>query len=216
MPTGVSKAQGWMQDLASGLLSSFQASGRIEHGVTLGESREGQVLDILVKLLPSGVAVTKAVLIDQTDRESPKFDGVFLERTRFPLLYSAVGTEVAMVESAFGCIEVKSNLTSGELDDAFKKSERLRRLEPAEGRDLPLCAVFAYGCPNRNLAFYDFSVAAASSDRAPDLVCILNAAVFCFTDSRDGTVTSRLNPRSVPSFLHTSADSLLVFFNLLC
>lgn len=176
---------------------------------------EGQILDVLRNLLPQRVAVPRAVLIDRADSESPKIDGVLLDRTNFPLLYSS--PEVAMVESAVACIEVKSRLTKAEFSDILAKGSRLRTLQPAAGQDLPLSAVFAYKCPNANLAFFDFSSAAVNTtEGVPDLVCILNEAVFCFSDPANGTVLPRRSPGSIPSLLRSSSDALLVFFNLLC
>ncbi|HEY3138927.1 MAG TPA: hypothetical protein VGL29_23100, partial [Blastocatellia bacterium] len=55
--------QGWMRDYSDLLLVSFRSSGRIEHNVTKGESREHQILDTLSKLLPARTAVEPNIVI---------------------------------------------------------------------------------------------------------------------------------------------------------
>lgn len=204
-----------MRQFSIHLAESYKSAGLLEHKVTIGESRERQVIDMLRSLLPKRVEARKLTLIDRFDRESPSFDCVILDRTNFPLLYAEAGTEVAMVESASACIEVKSKLNSREVEDILRKVERLRQLEEVEGQGAPAVAVFAYTCSNLNLVFFDLAVAHASGRPVPDTVCVLNQALTSFVDK--DTHVLGVGPEAGPTcLLPIGQDSLFVFFYLLC
>ena len=125
-PAAASKTQQWFYSLSQGLLASFRGSAGIEHKVTKGESREGQILDVLQELLPNKfVLKSKVVVIDSRDTESPSFDAVLFDRAFSPLLWVHERVSVAMVESVVATIEIKSNLGKADLEDVFAKAHKL-------------------------------------------------------------------------------------------
>jgi len=141
-PTNI---QGWLRDHSELLALSFRSSGRIQHAVTKGESREHQILDTLSKLLPTRASVeSNVVIIDATDVQSPKFDGALVDRTLWPRLFADGNTTGVMIESVLAAIEVKSSLDKTELDDVFSKSAKLRAMR--SGRNRALVTGFAYEC----------------------------------------------------------------------
>src|SRR4051812_4597432 len=100
MTVAMSKAQQWLRHYSENLASSYRSSALIEHRVTKGESRETQILDVLSVLLPKRTAVeANVVIVDSRDVESPKFDGVLLDRLFWPRLLEQDDTAVVMIES---------------------------------------------------------------------------------------------------------------------
>ena len=203
-----SKTQQWFRNYAKNLVTSFRSSALIEHKVTKGESREHQIFDILDKLLPNRTSLKRnVVIVDSQDAESPKFDGILLDRSFWPLLLQENNTTVAMVESVLAAFEVKSSLGTTELQDIFSKAQKLRSMKYHAGSFIspPLVTAFAYECPNSKLAFFDFAVhSQMSPDFNPSLICILNQALFGLA-RKDGAT---LLPMDQPSAGHIPSDVL--------
>lgn len=214
MPTNI---QGWLRDHSEKLAISFRSSGRIEHKVTKGESREHQILDTLSELLPTKSSVeSNIVIVDSTDTQSPKFDGGLIDRTLWPRIFVDGSTAVVMIESVLAAIEVKSSLDKSEVDDIFNKSAKLRRMK--SGLSKPLVTAFAYDCPNPNLSFFDFSASFASSpDSSPSLICILNQHLFGLARLESGRLVPEDNPSmgTLPVLYTPREDTLLIYLHFL-
>ena len=215
-----------MRHYSDRLLSSYRASAGYQSSVTVGTSRERQVVDFLAPLLPSRVSVAKdLVVVDNEGTRSPQFDGFILDRSNLPLLYAetplgnAETIAVAMVESVIVCIETKSTLTKSELTDIFGKAQRLHSLKVSSAsQGLPILASFAYECPNLGLAYFDYAVQFASNPvQASAPVAVLNQGLLGAARSPGGDL--RLLPGTsqdaVPVLVETGRDSLLAFFYLL-
>lgn len=209
--------QGWLRDHSELLSLSFRSSGRIQHAVTKGESREHQILDTLSKLLPTRASVESNVVIsDATDVQSPKFDGALVDRTLWPRLFADGNTTVVMIESVIAAIEVKSLLNKTQLDDVLAKSARLRAMR--SGRNRPLVTAFAYECPNPNLSFFDFATAFQSSPEAsPSAICILNKHLIGLARfvEKKLVLDDEPNASSIPVLYTPNEDTLLVYLNFL-
>lgn len=214
MPTNI---QGWLRDHSEALAISFRSSGRIEHKVTKGESREHQILDTLSKLLPARSSVeSNIVIVDSADTQSPKFDGGLVDRSLWPRIFADGNTAVVMIESVLAAIEVKSSLDKTELDDVFNKSSKLRGMRT--GLSKPLITAFAYECPNANLSFFDFSTSFVSSpDSSPSLICILNQHLFGLARLERGRLVPEDNPNigTLPVLYSPSEDTLLIYLHFL-
>ncbi|HZP57728.1 MAG TPA: DUF6602 domain-containing protein [Dehalococcoidia bacterium] len=170
----------WMRKHSNLLVASFEASAGIKHTGTKGSARETQVIDVF-QLLPQRVTPYKNVVImDSTGTESPKFDGAILDRRNLPLLAQVDDALIAMVESVEVCIEVKSNLDKGDLEDMFAKCKKLRAMKlQVEGQRRPMMAGIAYKCENTNLRYFDYATAFWESPaESPMPVCVLGQAVF--------------------------------------
>lgn len=218
----MSKTQQWFRNYAENLMTSYKSIALIEHKVTKGESREHQILDTLEKLLPTRVSVKHDVVImDSQDTQSPKFDGVLLDRSLWPLLFQDSNTVVAMLESVLAAVEVKSSLGTSELKDIFSKAQKLRDMKSMSAVAFissPLVTAFAYECPNIKLAFFDFAV---HSQKCPDstssLICILNQALFGLA-RKDGTTLLPVDqPKAghIPVMFQTQEDTLLIYIYFL-
>jgi len=217
-----SKTQQWFYSLSQGLLASFRGSAAIEHRVTKGESREGQILDVLQGLLPTRLVLkSKVAIIDSADTESPSFDAVLFDRSFSPLLFVQNRTSVAMIESVVAAIEIKSNLGTGDLEDVFAKARKLtqmKRVAMGVAPPAPRVTAFAYECPNLNLSFYDFSVKfKAAPLESPNLICVLGKGLFTTADSE----VRPLSPVDVPEagqspiLFGTGMDSLFLYLYFL-
>jgi len=217
--------QAWARNYSERLLNSFRGSSQFQHSVTIGTSRERQVIDFL-KLLPARVSVEKEVIVvDHEGTEAPQLDGVILDRSNLPLLYAdgpvnEQGTiTVAMIESVIACVETKSRLEESSIHDAFNKTRRLRSMKVLGGTaNRPLFTVFAYLCDNVHLAYFDYA-RSFWRDRAtaPTPICVLNQAVFAaarrFGDEM--RLTDDSGPDTFPVLLETGSDSLLAYFYIL-
>lgn len=209
--------QGWMRDHSDLLSVSFRSSGRIEHNVTKGESREHQILDTLSKLLPSRTAVeSNVVIVDAADAQSPKFDGALVDRIFWPRIFAGNNTTVVMLDSVLAAIEVKSSLNRSEINDIFAKSTALRTMLALNKK--PLVTAFAYECANTNLSFFDFSTSFSySPDHSPSLICILNQSIFGLAQVDTGALlpVDEPHPDAVPVLFTTRADTLLMYLYFL-
>lgn len=217
-----SRTQQWFRNYAENLMLSYDSSALIVHKVTKGESRESQIFDILEKVLPTRISAKRGVcIIDSQDAESAKFDGVLFDRSLWPLLFQDNDTVVIMVESVIAAFEVKSRLDTRELRDIFSKAQKLRSMKcmsPVSFFSPPLVTAFAYKCPNRNLAFFDFAVHSQESPNStPSLICVLNQALFSLARSDGNTLLCVDQPSAghIPVMFQTQVDTLLIYIYLL-
>jgi len=221
MVSSPTKTQQWFRNYAKNLMTSFNSSALIQHKVTKGESREHQIFDILDKLLPTRISLKQdVVIVDSQDAESPKFDGVLVDRNFWPLLFQEDRTAVAMVESVYAAFEIKSSLCTPDLQDIFLKTQKVRSMKciPGSLSSPPLVTAFAYQCPNIKLAFIDFAVHSQKyPDFTPSLICILNQALFGLA-RKEGTMLLPIEQPSaghIPVIFQTQEDTLLIYIYLL-
>jgi len=221
MVSSPSKTQQWFRNYAKNLMTSFVSSAQIQHNVTKGESRERQIFDILDKLLPTRISLMQdVVIVDSQDSESPKFDGVLVDRNFSPLLFQDNNTAVAMVESVCAAFEIKSSLGTRDLQDIFSKAQKLRSMRCVAGSltSPPLVTAFAYQCSNSKLSFFDFTVHSQKfPDLTPSFICILNQALFGLV-RKEGTILSPVEQPSAghtPVIFQTQEDTLLIYIYLL-
>ncbi len=213
-----SSIQEWFRQYSHLLELSFKSSAPIQHNVTKGESREHQIQDALKMFLPRKVSlVDRAVIIDTDDKQAPMFDGTLIDYNQWPQVNTIDGLPVAMIESVYVSIEVKSNLEKSDMDDIFKKSKILRTMKcnPTDLKTTqPLVTAFAYECPNINLSFFDFATSYhITGEPSPSLICILNNCLFGLAKN----VSSVISPQYVPSngtfpiLYKSKADTLLLY-----
>ncbi len=209
-------AQNWCRNLAELLELSFRGSASISHNVTKGESREHQVLDVLEAILPTKISVERNVTIaDSAGIQSPKFDGVLIDRSVWPLLFSQDTTRVAMIESIVAAFETKSSLTQATIRDIFSKTAALRAMNCSLRR--PKVTAFAYRCQNRNLSFFDYATSAGDLPAgAVPLVCILNSSIFGMATSGGvARLPEREPTEGMPVLMRSGKDSLLIYIYIL-
>ena len=115
------------------LFKAYQLSRRIGHSVPTGNERELIAGQFLKDHLPDSVAIQKGVLIDQDTTDlsklsqttSPELD-LALVMNHHPQLTFYGGTRLVFAESAVAVIEVKPELTAGELDKVFKHCQKVK------------------------------------------------------------------------------------------
>lgn len=216
MTTARGKAQHWLRMYAQRLATSYNGAALLEHRVTKGETREGQILDVLKQLLPQRTSVESGVVIvDSQDVESPKFDGVLVDRLYWPRLWEDAHTGVAMIESVIAALEIKSNLNASEIGDIVRKTSQLGKMfcaGPGQmGCPPPVCA-FAYTCDNFTLAFFDFASAyAVAPQSSATMICSLNDGVlYLCRREADALVPADGSSKGlVPAAAYLAEDSLL-------
>jgi hypothetical protein len=206
--------QSWCRDYSQRLANSYESSAKFKHNLTIGQSREYQVLDVFRKLLPQVNTVEEnVIIIDSAGNESSKFDGALVNHTLFPRLFSDGNVMAVMLESVSVAVEIKSSLNKDEIGDIFTKAAKLRRMKHVPS-PLSLAhaivVAFSYQCSNIALSFFDFCTAFYQHKiHSPSLVCVLNQGIFGFTDG-SGVIGREPHETLMPAFYETSEDSLLV------
>ncbi|MBE3123316.1 MAG: hypothetical protein IMZ65_00760 [Planctomycetes bacterium] len=220
-PTAEGNVRQWLRLYSERLDNSYRASAIVQHNVTKGGMREGQILDLLGELLPKWAAVERNVVIaDCQDVQSPKFDAVLLDRLYWPRLFQQDDTAVVMLESVLAAIEVKSSLSTHEIKDVFQKSAALRGMKCAgkgSGPCPPVVAAFAYACANLPLAFFDFACEYTLAPAlSPTIICVLNGGLFflCRRDGRNVVPEEVPSAGLIPAVLQ-GPDALFVFVHAL-
>lgn len=213
----ISTHQSWCRDYSRRLSISYESLSKFKHNVTIGQSREYQVLDVFRELLPQVNTVEEnVVIIDSTGNESGKFDGALVNHTLFPRLFSAGNVMAVMLESVSVALEIKSSLNKDEIADIFMKAGKLRRMQHLPSPlslAHPIVVAFSYQCPNIALSFFDFCTAFYQHKaHSPSLVCVLNQGIFGFTDGLNGPAIMGREPHGTlkPALYATAEDSLLI------
>jgi hypothetical protein len=111
----------------------------------LGVVREIFVADLLKPLLPPGFEIGRGQIIDSKGGYSAECDVIVYNRAILPPILYDEKVGLFPLEACIYAIEVKSTLTSEELDDTIRKSRKLWSLTPmAEGDFRPRPALFAF------------------------------------------------------------------------
>lgn len=212
----------WFREYSDSLLSSYRSASRIVNRLTKGETREGQIYDLLGGLLPGRLALEQRVVVaDSTGAQAQMFDLAMCDRLTWPLLFNEGGTKVAMVESVVALLEVKSRLDKQELDDILKKTAsvgKLRSVPVPDKNSLPMVAAFAYTCDNLDLAYFDYAMAAhRTPEETPLAIAALGEGVLLLSDVAGRTIVApaRQSQGHRPILAAAGKDTLLVFFYIL-
>lgn len=214
----LTRIQEWFRYYSDNLENSFRSSELINHNVSKGEDREKQILDTLLKLLPTKISVeSKTVIVDSLDSQAPSFDGILVNRVSWPRLFAGEGTPIALIESVLSVIEVKSFISEKEIKDIFEKSKKFLSMH-SHSSPLPMVTSFAYKCNNISLSFFDFVTHFKSNpEYSPSLICILNEGLYGFAETVAGKTIpmDKPNLNTLPILYYTRKDSLLMYFYLL-
>lgn len=119
-------------ELAQAMMAGFDSSGQFNHNPTKGETREDLLIDYLERLLPFKYAITRGIIISANSRlsdstsQSKQQDIIIYDRLNCPRLFKPTrdkeeAQNCIPIESVLCTIEVKSNLTSEEINDAYEK-----------------------------------------------------------------------------------------------
>lgn len=136
---------------------AYTDASLVDHAGLRGRVREILAEQLLTLVLPSPFEIGTGKIVDSYGAQSAETDIIVYSKSILPpILYSA-RDGIFPVEASFLALEVKSRLTSFELDDAMTKASRLRKLSYISGLHSPsheaiaheltpvISVVFAFG-----------------------------------------------------------------------
>jgi hypothetical protein len=116
----------YFREIEQALLAHGRAAGVFSSTTGLGRAREKLVGEGLRPHLPRRVAIERGELIDSVGQRTGEIDTVLVDTHRARIQVG--GESLVPVEAATATIEVKSNLSGGNLEDAIRKIARVKRL----------------------------------------------------------------------------------------
>src|SRR5260370_480931 len=108
-----------------------QTRNALEHPGLKGSGIENIFREFLRKYLPKSLDISSGILIDSNGEQSRQLDVIISDAARTPIFYEKGEVRVIPIECAYAVIEVKSNLDSEELKQAFTNMKSVRALKKA-------------------------------------------------------------------------------------
>lgn len=151
----------------------------VQHMGERGRMNELALARLLESFVPDRIGVGTGVLFDAADSQSAQTDVVLFDRANQPAIMAQTTQVLFPVEVVTACVEVKTTLTSGDVEDCIKKRKRLYELAPAKAS--------ASRHPPFVVLAYDASFASAQAvidsfardiDHLPDLLCVLDVGLI--------------------------------------
>lgn len=213
------------------------AQAAIKHRGLKGKANEEIFRTFLSEYLPGSLGISTGELIDANGNVSKELDVIIYDREKTPILYRNANTQIIPVECVYAVIEVKSRLTTPELEKTFQNMKMVRNLEktayikpsgPIIIKDdlygskwdiWPInYYIFAYNSIKlKTLAKYmnqKHQFEKLPEHSRIDTVCVLNKGVICNQDSH-GTINALPDPKSKLYVCETANNSLLLFYTLI-
>jgi hypothetical protein len=165
-------------------IEAQEMAGLLNHNGERGRANESSFGTLFSRMLPPSVRVSTGEIIDSLGESSAQIDTLVLSNTIHPVLFAQTEEMLFPVETVLLCIEVKTTLTSEEVEDIAKKVRKHRKLVTSTG-EFPVFAVFAHkaGGTPRTIAKWFFELDPV--DR-PAFFLVNDSAVFgCIDDSAD-------------------------------
>ena len=148
-PVFPNRINGVVKARLSGLKALLEESLQIEHASTKGALRERYLTEFLRSLLPPNLVVTGGFICDVLGHITPQIDLILADTATIPSIAFTGEVALVPVEAALAGIEVKSRLTSQDLDQIDGQAQAIRSLRPiaeinATGSHVILLFVFAF------------------------------------------------------------------------
>jgi hypothetical protein len=179
-------------------LSDFESSATsVKHAGGRGSVREEAFAELLAQYLPRRYRVGKGEVFNSQNRTSGQLDVILFDEESCPTFLSSKSHAAYPIESVYGAISVKSNLTSGELENAYDNIKSFKEIAPEyrvqhsnsfgqpEQRmpsPVPVTGIFAYTAKRSlNVIVKQISELDNSLPHIflrPDFVAILNRAII--------------------------------------
>jgi hypothetical protein len=199
------------------LLDFEEIQSQVRHAGERGGEREASLRTFLQVYLPSKYAVTNGEIVDKLRQTSKQCDLVIYDHLNCPLLLAGKDYRVFPVEPVLATIEVKSVLSTTELQDASEKIKSVKALDRQNG---PIAGiVFAYSSvwqtdPMGNIAKHLKKInQGLEPHQFIDLLCVLDAGVINVVDENGYTrVTKKMSERSMLVWHELTPPILLWFF----
>src|SRR4051794_13121380 len=123
-----------VQDYWDGVLQRLRAevgvfSRLIRHRGEQGRENEAAFARLLTSFVPQRLGVGTGLLIDSKGGSSRQLDIVLFERSDEPAVLAQTNQLLYPVESVVACIEVKTRLSTSEIDDCAAKGASVRMLQ---------------------------------------------------------------------------------------
>jgi hypothetical protein len=116
-------------DIAAAM-ESFEITKRIEHQGLKGKAREIFVKKLFQKLISDDFQFGSGIITDRYGKQARETDVVLHCPEIMPATDAREAAGYFPVESCIYAIEVKSTVTSQEIEDAIKKGQALEALDP--------------------------------------------------------------------------------------
>jgi len=227
---------GWLGQVAERLLVEFRQSQSIRHNASKGSVREGILAgEFLAKYLPGHVSLITGGEVLSAQGEVSTQQDLLVVDPRTPPLY-ARDYQVVPVECVYMVGEVKSRLTTAELEVAWNGAQSVKRMQKTAYRQprhhviiepggmtaygrrwswYPTTAfLFAYDSTDiRDLAarMHELAVGTDPAHRL-DAVFVLNKGIICWGDREEQYLT-RPDPTSiVRSLSQMTPRAVLIMF----
>ncbi|MFV2045394.1 MAG: DUF6602 domain-containing protein [Anaerolineales bacterium] len=169
------------------MLNEFDhISSQLPQAAAVGADREDALSKFLAEFLPTKFAVSRGFVMDHEGTVSSECDIVVYDPASCPLLYVEERNRVFPCEAVAATIEVKSRLSSANLEDAMGKIRRIKSMRRQAG---PLAGViFAYRSqwskdPITSLADrIQVLHTGVDPSQFMDLVCVLDSGLVELTE----------------------------------
>lgn len=144
----------------------------IPHNLERGIQNELSLARVIENFIPPNLAVGSGIIFDHKGRVSRQTDIILFDRSAQPQLLAQTHQVLFPVETVKMAIEVKTRISSEDLNEFAVKKSSIRDLEPSSGFKCPPFGMFAY-------AFADSDYGRAQDirnmidDDLPDLACVI-------------------------------------------
>ena len=120
-----------LRNAAGRLAASFEDSKLFQHCGERGQFREHVIGQFLRPMLPECYGIGSGQVFSEDGTESREIDIVLYDRVFSGVLFRDAPSSLFPCESVYGSIEVKSNLTTAELESSIENVRSVKRLKRA-------------------------------------------------------------------------------------
>jgi hypothetical protein len=181
-------AIGVIEQYWTGVASQLQVEAEVfsrlvGHNGETGRANEIALAQLLERLIPAQYGVGTGILIDRAGRRSRQCDLIIFDKSAQPQILAQSTQLLFPVESVRLVIEVKTTLSSADIEDAAVKVRSVRALECVDGFQVPSFALFAYraqGAPYSKAR----EINALSDEDRPEATCILQPGLVSAPNQR--------------------------------
>lgn len=219
------------------LNSDFKISMQINHKGSKGSYRESVIKNFLEPLLPQKYGLGKGEIIGHTKNVSKQADIIIYNKLEFTPLLVCEDMQVFPIESLYGIIEVKSQLSKETLIDGLENIKSTKMLSPKDlvtvstmpgfyspiKRPIPFGIIFSYSLAENSLESLVENLTSWEKENSrefwPNLIVILNEGIIlhngsidkpdCYTN--EDIINHSLGVRGIPH----KEKTLLQFYSIL-
>jgi len=218
------------------LISDFKISAQIPHGTDKGTFREDALKKFLEnEKLPKKYTLGHGQIITRKNDISKSVDIVIYDNINSsPLLYNE-NTQIFPIESVYGVIECKSQLSREKLIEGLENIKSVKSIAPNDRayrkdvfvtttyqRPTPFGIIFAYSLGNNSLESLEQNLREwekmNNSKYWPNLIVVLNEGLIIHHENYnldDKIYNKELNENSWPSYIAYKEDTLFKFYIIL-